>query len=144
MRLPRRPSPATPTGAEQYLLVPNGATNMTVSQNGMVSYVPAAGGPREVAGYISLAKFANESGLERAASNLWRVSGSSGPEIPAGGATPGLEGVGLTISGTVEMSNVDLAAEFTNLILAQRGFQASSRVITTSDQVLEDLVNLQR
>ena len=48
------------------------------------------------------------------------------------------------VGGTLEMSNVDLAAEFTNLILAQRGFQASSKVITTSDQVLEDLVNIKR
>jgi flagellar hook protein FlgE len=48
------------------------------------------------------------------------------------------------MAGAVEMSNVDLAAEFTNLILAQRGFQASSRIITTSDQVLEDLVNIKR
>ena len=48
------------------------------------------------------------------------------------------------VAGSVEMSNVDLAAEFTDLILAQRGFQASSKVITTSDQVLEDLVNIKR
>jgi flagellar hook protein FlgE len=48
------------------------------------------------------------------------------------------------MAGTLEMSNVDLSAEFTNLILAQRGFQASSRVITTSDQVLEELVNIKR
>jgi len=47
-------------------------------------------------------------------------------------------------SGMLEMSNVDLAAEFTNLIIAQRGFQANSRVITTSDSILEDLVNLKR
>ena len=51
---------------------------------------------------------------------------------------------GTLVGGAVEMSNVDLAAEFTNLILAQRGFQASSKVITTSDQVLEDLVNIKR
>ena len=51
---------------------------------------------------------------------------------------------GELVGGTLEMSNVDLAAEFTNLILAQRGFQASSRVITTSDSVLEDLVNITR
>ncbi|MGZ4469347.1 MAG: flagellar basal body rod C-terminal domain-containing protein [Nocardioidaceae bacterium] len=48
------------------------------------------------------------------------------------------------MAGSLEMSNVDLAQEFTNLIIAQRGFQATSRVITTSDQVLEELVNLKR
>ncbi len=51
---------------------------------------------------------------------------------------------GLTVSGTVEMSNVDLAAEFTDMIAAQRGFQANSRVISTGDQMLEELVNLKR
>ena len=51
---------------------------------------------------------------------------------------------GLISSGTLEMSNVDLAAEFTNLIVAQRGFQANSRVVTTSDELLADIVNLKR
>jgi flagellar hook protein FlgE len=53
-------------------------------------------------------------------------------------------GRGTLVGGAIEMSNVDLAQEFTNLIIAQRGFQASSRVITTSDQVLEELVNIKR
>jgi flagellar hook protein FlgE len=57
---------------------------------------------------------------------------------------PGTGGRGTLSGGTLEMSNVDLAAEFTNLIVAQRGFQANSRVITTSDEILQDLVNLKR
>jgi flagellar hook protein FlgE len=57
--------------------------------------------------------------------------------------TPG-SNFGTTTSGTVEMSNVDLAAEFTTMITAQRGFQANSRVITSSDEMLQDLVNLKR
>ena len=56
----------------------------------------------------------------------------------------GQGGRGTLSGGTLEMSNVDLAAEFTNLIVAERGFQANSRVITTSDQILQDLVNLKR
>ncbi len=51
---------------------------------------------------------------------------------------------GVTVGGTLEMSNVDLASEFTQLITAQRGFQANSRVISTSDELLQDLVNLKR
>ena len=58
--------------------------------------------------------------------------------------TAGLGGRGLISSGTLEMSNVDLAAEFTNLIVAQRGFQANSRVVTSSDEILSDIVNLKR
>ena len=132
-------------GAPAYLKVPNGASNMTVSATGEVTYVPEAGGARESAGFLTLAKFANEGGLERASTNLWRVTGASGPEvIGEAGGLPGTAGLGGTISGVVEMSNVDLATEFTELISAQRGFQANSRVISTSDEMLSELVNLKR
>ena len=132
-------------GAPAYLKVPNGASNMTVSAAGEVTYVPAAGGARESAGFLTLAKFANEGGLERASTNLWRVTGASGPEVLGdAGGLPGTAGLGGTISGVVEMSNVDLATEFTELISAQRGFQANSRVISTSDEMLNELVNLKR
>ncbi len=57
---------------------------------------------------------------------------------------PGSAGVGSLASGTLEMSNVDLSQEFTNLIVAQRGFQANARIITTSDEVLQELTNLKR
>ncbi len=151
---------ATPTGPDPdptrgtYIYVPGNATDVSVADDGSVSFVPAAGytplpgqllnNGKVVAGYVTLAKFPNEGGLERAAGNLWRVSAASGGENPAGGATPGTQGTGLTISGTVEMSNVDLASEFTEMISAQRGFQANSRVISTSDEMLQDLVNLKR
>ena len=74
------------------------------------------------------------------------AAGSAGDRVPREGSRheAGEGRRGSLLGGSVEMSNVDLAAEFTNLILAQRGFQASSRVITTSDQVLEDLVNIKR
>ena len=90
---------------------------------------------------LAIADFDNPMGLEQTGGSTWRMSANSGdPEI--GIASVG--GRGSLMTGTLEMSNVDLAAEFTNLILAQRGFQASSRIITTSDQVLEDLVNIKR
>ncbi len=90
---------------------------------------------------LAVADFDNPMGLEEAGGSTWRMSANSGnPQVSV--ATQ--NGNGTIISGALEMSNVDLAAEFTNLILAQRGFQASSRVITTSDQVLEDLVNIKR
>jgi flagellar hook protein FlgE len=136
---------SAPDGGEDvYIQVPDGASNMTIGSNGQVSYIPAAGGDRITAGYLTLAKFANEGGLERASTNLWRVSPASGPETPAGGGVPGTNGLGATVSGVVEMSNVDLASEFTELISAQRGFQANSRVISTADEILQDLVNIKR
>jgi flagellar hook protein FlgE len=127
-------------GTDTYLQVPAGATNVSIGQDGSVAYDPAGGGTRVVAGYISLAMFANEAGLERGAANRWNASASSGAETVD---TPG-NGFGLTSSGNVEMSNVDLASEFTNMITAQRGFQANSRVISTADEILQDLVNLKR
>jgi flagellar hook protein FlgE len=130
----------TPTGPDSYINIPNGATNMSIGQDGSISFDPPGGGARATAGFLSLAKFANEGGLERVSSNRWAASNSSGTEavgFPGGG-------YGLTTSGAIEMSNVDLAQEFTNMITAQRGFQANSRVISAADQMLQDLVNLNR
>jgi flagellar hook protein FlgE len=90
---------------------------------------------------VAVANFTNPAGLERVGETAFRASANSG--TPAMGVA-GQGSRGQLMGGTLEMSNVDLSAEFTNLILAQRGFQASSRVITTSDQVLEELVNIKR
>lgn len=127
-------------GADALIQVPPTATNVAIGQDGSVSYIPGAGGPRQVAGYLSLANFANSAGLERAAANRWTASANSGAETTG---TPGA-GFGATTAGAVEMSNVDLAQAFTTVITAQRGFQANSRIISTSDEMLQDLVNLKR
>ena len=97
---------------------------------------------RATGGYISLAKFPNENGLERLTGNKWRAGVNAGVENVG---TPGQAGTfGVTTAGAIEMSNVDLASEFTNLITAQRGFQANSRVISSADEMLQDLVNMKR
>jgi flagellar hook protein FlgE len=134
---------ATPTGpgpTDQLINIPPGSTNIQIGQDGGVSYQSATG--RVTAGYLTLAKFANQNALERLGSNTWTAGPNAGP--PQVG-TPGQGGVfGVTASGATEMSNVDLATEFTSLITAQRGFQANSRIISTADQMLQDLVNLVR
>lgn len=91
-------------------------------------------------GRIALAKFNNPSGLTKAGNNLYQESINSGPRNigPAG------EGRGTLASGALEMSNVDLSEEFTEMIVAQRSFQANTRIITTSDEILQELVNLKR
>jgi flagellar hook protein FlgE len=92
-------------------------------------------------GRVAIADFNNPQGLEKAGDSLYRATNNSGQaEVNFAGE----EGNGSLTGGAIEMSNVDLAQEFTNLIIAQRGFQASSRVITTSDEVLQELVNLKR
>ena len=96
--------------------------------------------PSPSPGFLSLATFPNSAGLERSGSNRWLQSANSG--APTVGQ-PGPQ-FGFTTSGVVEMSNVDLAQTFTQMITAQRGFQANSRVISTSDEMLQDLVNLKR
>ncbi|MGY1680241.1 flagellar hook protein FlgE [Geodermatophilus sp. SYSU D01176] len=96
---------------------------------------------REPIGKLALATFANPGGLAKAGNSSFRVGDNSGQ--PAIGE-PGGGGRGTLIAGALEMSNVDLAEEFTGLIVAQRGFQANSRVISSSDEVLQDLVNLKR
>lgn len=94
-----------------------------------------------VAGRISMAKFSNPGGLEKVGGNLFRQSANSGnAEVEFATA----QGFGTIESGFVEMSNVDLAEEFTEMIVAQRGFQANTRIITTSDEILQELVNLKR
>jgi flagellar hook protein FlgE len=129
----------TAAGADTLINIPPGSTNKAIGQNGEVTYVDATG-VRVSAGFISLATFANDAGLERSGSNRWLQSANSG--TPTVG-TPGAN-FGFTTAGAVEMSNVDLAQSFTNMITAQRGFQANSRVISTADEMLQDLVNLKR
>jgi len=98
-------------------------------------------GATEPMARIALANFANPGGLEKAGGSTYRSSIDSGN--PALG-TAGSGGLGALQAGSLEMSNVDLSQEFTNLIVAQRGFQANARIITTSDQVLQDLTDLKR
>jgi flagellar hook protein FlgE len=142
----------TAGGQPCYIQIPAGATDVAVGPDGAVSFVPPAGytqpaalppiaNGRAVVGYLTLAKFANEAGLERSNANRWRSTGASGQETTG---TPGIDGLGQTIGGNLEMSNVDLASEFTDMITAQRGFQANSRVISTADEMLNDLVNIKR
>jgi flagellar hook protein FlgE len=130
-----------PGGAADSLIqIPGDASGVAVGQDGSVSYIPAGGGARQTAGYLSLATFANPAGLERSSGNRWTASVNAGPETSG---TPG-GNLGITTAGAIEMSNVDLAQSFTTMITSQRGFQANSRVISTSDEMLQDLVNLKR
>jgi flagellar hook protein FlgE len=98
-------------------------------------------GLKQALGQVALANFNNPPGLEKTGGSLYAATVNSGN--PAVG-TAGSGGRGTLASGALEMSNVDLAQEFTNLVVAQRGFQANSRVITASDEILQDLINMKR
>jgi flagellar hook protein FlgE len=98
-------------------------------------------GLRQPIGQLALATFANPGGLIKAGNSSYAVGDNSGnPAIGVAGSG----GRGTLQAGALEMSNVDLSQEFTNLIIAQRGFQANSKVITTSDQILNELVNMKQ
>jgi flagellar hook protein FlgE len=123
----------------------NGSTagvlsSYTVSNTGQIVGV-FSNGLKQTLGQVALANFNNVNGLEKIGDSMFRSTVNSGlAQVgPAGSA-----GLGLIASGALEMSNVDLAQEFTNLVIAQRGFQANSRIITTSDEILQELVNLKR
>jgi flagellar hook protein FlgE len=111
-----------------------------ISPNGTVIGIYSNGEKRNEA-QIALANFNNPGGLEKLGDTTYRSSPNSGL-AQVGTAQTG--GRGNLQSGTLEMSNVDHGQEFTNLIIAQRGFSANSRVITTSDEMLQELVNIKR
>jgi flagellar hook protein FlgE len=115
-------------------------SGISIDSNGKV-YGTYTNGETRCLAQICVATFSNPSGLEAEGESLFSASLNSGL----------FDGVGEEIStsgsftvGALEMSNVDLASEFTNMITTQRGFQANSRIITTSDTMLEELVNLKR
>ena len=114
--------------------------HFSVNNQGAVMALNAAGQPVELA-FLAIANFSNPGGLEAAGNGLWRQTLSSGLAM-VGFAQE--NGTGEILGGGLEMSNVDLANEFTDMIVTQRGFQANSRIITVSDTFLEELVNLKR
>ena len=100
-------------------------------------------GTTEVAGYVALEDFVNPNGLVRAGGNLFTATPQAGVRFGSF-QSPGTEGLGDVRSGYLEMSNVDMAEEFTSMIRAQRGLQASARIITTVDEILQEIANLKR
>ncbi|GGD01064.1 flagellar hook protein FlgE [Tersicoccus solisilvae] len=98
-------------------------------------------GGKFVIGQVAMARFTNPAGLEKVGGTAFQPTPNSGePQL----GTAGTGGFGTLSGGQLEMSNVDLSQQFTNLIVAQRGFQANARIVTTSDQVLQELVELKR
>ena len=114
--------------------------SFSMGPGGDITGIFSNGTTRQI-GQIAMALFTNPAGLLRAGQNTFETTSNSG--IPIIG-TPGTAGRGTVGTGVLEGSNTDLAREFTNVVIAQRGFQASSKVISTADEMLQDLVNLKR
>jgi flagellar hook protein FlgE len=136
---------AGPNTPNTYIYIPPGSTNVSIGADGGISYTDngtdANAGTTVVAGYISLASFANEAGLERNGGSTWSPSPNSGPAsfgTPDSGSFTNSQ----SISGELEQSNVDMSTEFTNMIEAERGYQANSSVISTADTMMQTLIQM--
>lgn len=128
------------TPANNPIIVPPGSTNVTIGADGSVNYQTPTG-TSVTAGYISLATFPNQAGMQRNGGSLWSPTVASGAETAG---QPGTAGFGQTISGELEQSNVDMGTEFTNMIEAERGYQANASTITTADQMMQTAVNMKQ
>lgn len=115
-------------------------SDFAIDANGVITGYFTNGQMRPI-GQMMLANFSNPAGLQKTGSNLYRVTSNSGEPLIG---QPGTGGRGSLNPGSLEMSNVDLSREFTNMITTQRGFQANSRVITASDEMLQEVVNMKR
>lgn len=119
---------------------PGSLSSFSVGTDGVVTGLYTNGLTRPL-GQISVAIFPNANGLERMGSNLWRNTDNSGVAVVG---TPRTGGRGSINSGFLEQSNIDIGNEFTDLIVTQRGFQANTKVVTTVDEMLQDLINMKR
>jgi fagellar hook-basal body proteins/fagellar hook-basal body proteins len=135
---------ATAPGAHltmQRILVDPDYYDVSISANGQVVGLDEVTSESTVLGQLMLATFANPNGLEKTGENAYRSTVNSGDPVYN---VPGEGGTGSLNPGSLEMSNVDLTAQFADMIVTQRGFQANSRIITTTDEMLEELVNMVR
>jgi flagellar hook protein FlgE len=132
-------SSVKPTQIDGY--PPGTLTSFSIGADGILTGV-YSNGRQQPLGMVGLAVFDNAAGLQKAGSNLFIPSTNSGDFTRA--FKPGSEGSGSLNPGTLEMSNVDLAQQFTEMIVTQRGFQANSRTMTASDEMLQELTNMKR
>jgi flagellar hook protein FlgE len=112
----------------------------SIGQDGTVAGIFSNGLNRAL-GKIAMAQFANPAGLEKMGSNLYRTTGNSGQaQILSAGSS----GAGKISAGFLEQSNVNLADEFSNMIITQRGFQANTKIVTAADELLQDIISMKR
>jgi flagellar hook protein FlgE len=119
-------------------------TAFTIAQDGKIIAISANGSSTVTDQQIGILKVSNPGGLEKIGGNLYRTNSNADANTDLEVLAPNdvVLGTGSIVSGQLEMSNVDLTSEFTEMIIAQRGFQSNSRIITTSDEILQEIVNL--
>jgi flagellar basal-body rod protein FlgG len=119
---------------EPGITIPEDALSITVGSDGTVSVLSAGSASPTIVGNLDLADFVNPTGLQPVGENLFKESASSGAPIIG---TPGLDGIGTTVGGALETSNVNVVTELINMIETQRAYEMNSKAISTSDQMLQ-------
>jgi flagellar basal-body rod protein FlgG len=127
---------------EPQITIPADAQQITIAQDGTVSYTQPGQTAAQQAGQIQLANFQNPAGLNSLGGNLYAPTDASGE--PTVGVPGGQEGLGTVLQGYVEQSNVSVVDEFVNLIVAQRGYEANSKVVQAADQMYQQANSLPR
>lgn len=133
---------ANGTPLQPNITIPANATSITVGSDGTVSVTESGQTAAQQVGSIQLAMFPNPGGLNSVGTNLYLATTASGDPIV--GAPGAAEGLGTIQQGMLEQSNVDVVQEFVNMIVAQRSYESNSRVVTSADQMLQDLTNIGR
>jgi flagellar basal-body rod protein FlgG len=123
------------------IVIPPDATNVSIGTDGIVTAIQAGQTQATQIGQITTTSFINPAGLHSLGDNLYIETDSSGQPIEG---TPGTDGLGVLRQGFVELSNVELVVELTDLITGQRAYDSNSKVITTSDEMLQTVNNLKR
>jgi flagellar basal-body rod protein FlgG len=127
---------------EPQITIPASAQQVTIAQDGTVSYTQPGQTATQQAGQIQLANFQNPAGLNSLGGSLYAPTDASGQ--PTVGNPGGQEGLGTVLQGYIEQSNVSVVDEFINLIVAQRGYEANSKVVQAADQMYQQVNNLSR
>lgn len=112
-------------------------SNISIGPDGTITC--SNGGTSETVGRIRLATFTNPSGLEQAGNSFYTTSGNAGSRVDI---DPGSGGTNTLVTGALEASNVDLATEFSNMIIYERGYQANTKIVSVADEMLQTLVNM--
>ena len=133
---------ANGTPLQPNITIPANATTVTIGSDGTVSVTQSGQTAAQQVGNIQLAMFPNPGGLNSVGNNLYLATTASGDPIV--GAPGAAEGMGTIQQGMLEQSNVDVVQEFVNMIVAQRSYESNSRVVTSADQMLQDLTSLGR
>lgn len=148
LKIPETVNIVTAAGVEEKRI-----TSFAIEKNGTIK-ATLEGGAKAVIGQIGMAAFKNPAGLEKLGGNLLMTSPNSGKALIRSGVMPkgavgapnlgNEEAYGDVLQGVLEMSNVDLAEQFTDMIIATRSFQANSKAISTGDEILQEIINLKR